>query len=203
MVVSTIRDEIIVEVGADTSDTAVQTKVLQFMNSAMRKFPLWTRSLFMYTTKTATLSSGGSSLSLPSGVVGIRDVYYISDSNRLRIEKPPSNTYFNDATNTSTTGAPHFYNIVGQTVYFDRSADKAYTIYFECQQEKDGLVSGDTVTFDTTVVEVWKDGVKSYYYRYVEDDNQAKEFLQLFKNGLDELDSKYVASELGTHIDEE
>ncbi len=203
MVVSTVRDEIITEVGADTSDTALQTKVLGFMNSAMRKFPLWARSVFMYTTKTASLFSGGSSVTLPTGVLGIRDVYYLSDNNHVRIEKPPSNDYFNDATNTSTTGAPHFYRVVGQTVEFDRTADVAYTIYFECQQEKDALGAGDTVTFDTTVVEVWKDGAKSYYYRYVEDEPQAKDYLQLFKNGLDELDAKYMVSELGSHIDEE
>ena len=203
MLISTIRDEIITEVGGDTTDTALATKVLGFVNSALRKFPLWSRSVFMYTTKSGTLSSGASSMSLPSGVVTIRDVYYLSSNNRMRIEKPKSNAYFNDAVNTAATGNPNFYNVIGQTVYFDRSATDNTVIYFECAQEKDGVVATDTFTADTMVVEVLKDGVKSYYYRYVEDDAAAKDSLTLFKNGLDELDSKYMASELGSHIDEE
>jgi len=203
MLVSTIRDEIITEIGGDTTDSALATKVLGFINSALRKFPLWTRSVFMYTTKSGTLSSGGSSISLPTGAINIRDVYYITEGNRLRIERPPSNEYFNDALNTSTTGAPNFYRVIGQTMEFDRTADKAFTIYVECLQEKDGVLAGDTFTADSTVVEVLKDGAKSYYYRYVEDESSAKEFLTLFKNGMDELDAKYMSSELGTHIEEE
>lgn len=203
MLISTIRDEIITEIGGDTSDTDLATKVLQFINSALRKFPLWTRSRFMFTTKSGTLSSGSNSITLPTGIVNERDVYYISSGNRMRIERPPSNSYFNDALNTSATGAPNLYNIIGQTVYFDRTADQDYTIYFECVQEKDGVLAGDTFSADSMVTEVLKDGAKSYYYRYVEDDVPAKDYLQLFKNGLDELDSKYMASELGSHIDEE
>jgi len=203
MLVSTIRDEIITEIGGDTTDSALATKVLQFMNSALRRFPLWTRSVFMYTTKSGTLSSGGSSISLPSGAINIRDVYYITEGNRLRIERPPSNEYFNDALNTSTTGAPNFYRVIGQTMEFDRTADKAFTIYVECLQEKDGVLAGDTWTGDTTTAEILKDGAKSYYYYYVEDIPSAKEFLTLFKNGMDELDAKYMSSELGTHIEEE
>jgi len=200
MLVSTIQSEIIAEIGGDTSDTALSTKVLGFINSALRKFPLWTRSRFMFATKTATLSSGGVSVSLPTGFIKERDVYYKEDNNRLRIEKPPSHSYFNDVANTSS-GAPNFYQVIGQTVYFDHAADKDYTIYFECSIEQDGLATGDTVAFDSMVVEVVKDGAKYYYFRYVEDDAGAGQQMTLFKNGLDELDAKYL-SELGTHIDE-
>jgi len=204
MLISTIRDEIITEVGGDTSDTGLATNVLQFINSALRRFPLWTRSRFLYTTKSGTLTSGQYSLTLPSGIVNEREVYFITEGNRLRIDKAPSNDYFNDAFNSTATGKPNFYRIIGQTVEFDRTADATYTIYFECSQEKDGLEATDTWTGDTTTVEVLKDGAKYYYYSdYVEDDEKGKQKLALFKNGLDELDSKYMATELGSHIDEE
>jgi hypothetical protein len=160
MLVSTIQSEIITEVGGDTSDTALATKVLGFMNSALRKFPLWTRSRFMYAAKTATLSSGDVSVSLPTGFINERDVYYISEGTRLRIEKPSSTKSFNDYVHTSSSGAPEFYQIVGQTVYFNHAADKDYTIYFECAIEQDGLETGDTVAFDSMVVEILKDGAK-------------------------------------------
>jgi hypothetical protein len=203
MLISTLRDEIITEIGGDTSDTAFATKILQFMNSALRRFPLWTRSRFMFTTKNGTLTSGQYSLTLPSGMVHERDVYYISEGNRMRIDKAPSNDYFNEAFNSSALGKPNLYRIIGQTVEFDRTADATYTIYFECVQEKDAVLAADTWTSDTSVAEVLKDGAKYYYYRYVEDDAAAGDFLSLFKNGLDELDYKYMSTELGSHIDEE
>ena len=203
MLISTIRDEIITEIGGDTADTVLATKILQFINSALRRFPLWTRSRFMYTTHSGTLSSGSSSISLPSNTLTERVVYYISSGNQLRIERSASHEWFNDARNTGATGAPNYYEIIGQTMYFDRTADADYTIYLECQQEQDGVLAGDTLAADTTVAEIIKDGAKSYYYYYVEDIPSAKEFLTLFKNGMDELDAKYVAMELGTHVDDE
>jgi hypothetical protein len=157
----------------------------------------------MYTTKSKALSSGQYTFTLPTGIIEIRDVYYISEGNRLRIDKPPSNSYFNDVFNSSATGAPKMYRLVGVDVEFDHAADKDYTIYFECLQEKDALVSTDTFIRNSTVIEVLKDGAKYYYYRYVEDHEVARDYLQLFKAGLDELNSKYDDSELSGHIEEE
>lgn len=203
MVVSTIRDEIITEIGGDTDDTALQTKILQFMNSALRRFPLWSRQRFAIKTVSGTLSSGSYYMTMPTGLISERDVYYISESNRIRIDRAPTNEYFNDDINTSATGDPEFYRIVGTRVEFTRTANASYTIYFEGQAEQDHLTATDTWGGDTMTAEVLKDGAKYYYYQYAEDIETAKNYLTMFKNGLDELDAKYMASELGSHIDEE
>lgn len=201
MTFATIRNEIITEVGGDTSDTSLQTLILGFIKSTLRRFPRHTRSRFLNTTKFVTLASGSSSATLPSGFIREQAVYYVDNGGRIDIPKLSFDD-FNRQFNSISVSEPTGYRIIGSTIEFLTSADKAYTIYLECSAEIDDIAAGDSFTGDSSIVEILKDGAKHYYYDYEEDDPKASEKLGLFKVGLDKLESDFLNDELPDYISE-
>ena len=199
---SAIRDEIIVEIGGDVNDNILSTNIFSFIKSALRRFPRHTRSRFLFTTKTASLTTGNYSVSLPSGFIRERSVYYIDSGARIYIEKLSFDD-FNEQFNSTATGSPQSgYRIIGSTMEFLRSADTNYTIYIECLKEIDSVETTDTFSGDSSVIEILKDGAKYYYYDYEEDDKRAGDKLALFKAGLDKLESDFLSDEIPSHIGE-
>jgi hypothetical protein len=196
---STIRDEIITEVGGDTSDSTLQTLVLGFIKSALRRFPRHTRSRFLLATKSVTLSAGSYYAALPAGFIRELAVYYLSDGGRKDIPKTDN---YNEQFNSTTTSAPSGYRIFGSNIEFLHSADQTYTIYIECSAEIDDVVAGDSFTGDSSIVEILKDGAKSYYFDYSEDYPKASEKLGMFKAGLDKLEVDFLSDELPDYIEE-
>jgi len=198
---SAIRDEIITEVGADTSDTTLQTLILGFKKSALRRFPRHTRSRFLLATKSVTLSAGSYYAALPAGFIRELAVYHLESGSKESIPKL-SSIDFNEEFNSTSTGGPAGYRIFGSNIEFTLSADKQYTIYIECSAEIDDVVAGDSFTGDSSIVEILKDGAKSYYFDYAEDYPKASEKLGLFKIGLDKLESDFLNDELPDYITE-
>lgn len=195
--------EICTEVGGDTSDTTLLAKIVIFIKSALRKFPLYTRNKYLIDTKTATLSSGSASVTIPSGLIEVRDCYYVSDNLRVRIEKL-SYEKFNDEYSPGGSGAPEYYRIVGNTVEFNHPAAQDYTIYFEGKVSSvDSMTSSSTFGGSDEVVEVVKDGAKAIYYlTYTEDEQIGMIFEAKFKDGLNTLDAQYMTQDLSSHVEE-
>jgi hypothetical protein len=196
---STIRDEIITEVGGDTSDSTLQTLVLGFIKSALRRFPRHTRSRFLLATKSVTLSAGSYYAALPSGFIRELAVFYLSGGGRKDIPKTDD---YNEQFNSTSLTPPSGYRIFGSNIEFVHSADQSYTIYIECSAEIDDVVAGDSFTGDSSIVEILKDGAKHYYFDYSEDSPRASEKLGLFKAGLDKLEIDFLSDELPGYIEE-
>lgn len=202
MLISEIATEIITEIGGDTSDTDLASKVVGFIKSALRRFPLHARDRFLTASKTATLNSGAYSVTLPDGMLDEMDVYYPSDTGVRENIDFKERGEFNRLFSPTGSGAPAFYSVIGSTVEFDKPADKAYTITFDCKQPVSNITAASTFTGADDVVEVLKDGAKMYYYSYVEDPQNKADSLVMFRSGLDALDAKYSRNNLGTHIEE-
>lgn len=200
MLLSEIRDEIINEVGGDVADTSLQNKIFGFMKSALRRFPLHTRSRLLIGTSTIALSTGENNKDLPTDFISELIIYRISSGSRINIEKPPS---FSAVVNTVSSGVPLYYEIQGNKIFFDKNADQVYTIYIEHFKEIDTVIAGDTWAYSSPMIEVLKDGTKyTYYSDYAEDPVKGREKLTLFVNGLDTIEEKFMIETGGTHITE-
>ena len=201
MLFSTIVTEILKECGCDATETDLQTLVLGFIKSALRRFPRHTRSRFLLATKSVTLSAGSYYAALPTGFIRELAVYRLDNGARENIPKL-SAPDFNEEFNSTSTGEPNGYRIIGSNIEFTRSADQSYTIYIECSSEIDDVVAGDSFTGDSSIVEILKDGAKHYYFDYSEDSPRASEKLGMFKAGLDKLEIDFLSDELPGYIEE-
>lgn len=202
MLFSAIVTEIIKETGGDINDTDLQTLIFGFLKSALRRFPRHTRSRFILSTKSASLSSGNYSITLPTGFIRERSVYYIDEGERKTIDIT-SFDQFNELFSSTSTGSPKEYRIIGSTMEFTRSADKAYTIYIEGSYEIDDVLVTDTFIGDSSVVEILKDGTKYIYFSdYQEDQTKGAEKLSLFNSGLQQLESSFIEDELPDYVEE-
>ena len=201
MLISDLRDEIITEVGGDVSDSDLQAKVIGFIKSALRRFPRFSRNRMVRAQKTATLSAGGQTVAVPSGVVDILQAFYVYDGRREEITRPKLSR-FNEEYRTDEVGHPYYFIIRGAEVEFDRPADMEYTIYFECNIEIDAVAASDTWAYSSDRAEIMKDGAKAYYYGYVEDEAKESKSLSLFKAGLDALEREYSREEVADHVEE-
>jgi len=200
MIISDIINEVITEVGGDTSDTALQANMLIFAKGALRRFPLFSRDRLLIDTSYATLS--GTYLTTPTGFIREISLYYIDNGARRYIEKL-SEKDFGSIVNTSSSGNPSYYRIVGNIIEFDKSCSDI-VIYVEHYKAIDEVTAGSTFPGDNQMIEILKDGMKSTYYTdYIEDMPKGDKKLALFKAGLDELESKHMMSEQGEYIDEE
>lgn len=203
MLISEIRDEIITEVGGDTADTALQTKVLGFIKSALRRFPQNARARSIVSKKSASLSASSQTVSTPTGFMQERALWREdSDGTRHDITVVKDTRLFNEKYRTDTVGEPEFCRIYGTTIEFHRPANAAYTIYIDCFIEIDNVAAADTWAYDSNMAEILKDGAKFYYYTYTEEENQQANFGKLFSANLVGLDSKYAREEIPDHVEE-
>lgn len=202
MIISDLITEMIREVGGEVDDTELETEFLGYVKAALRRFPRFCRNRMLLSQKTATLASGAQTVALPSGVISILQAFYTdTDGNRIEIDRSKLKK-FNEQYNSSVTGHPFYFIVRGNTVEFDRKADQAYTITFECTIEIDDVASDDTWAYSSDRAEIMKDGAKSYYYGSVEDDNQETKKLTLFNAGLKKLEAEYVREETADHVEE-
>lgn len=201
MLISDLIDEIITEVGGDVTDTDLQTKTLGFIRSALRRFPRFTRNRMVRSQKSGSLSASAQTMAVPSGVVDILAAYYLEAGERKDIFRPKLPRFTEEYRSTGN-GSPQYFIVRTNTVEFDRPADQAYTIYFECNIEIDDVDSTDTWAHSSDRAEIMKDGAKAYYYGYVEDEAKESKSLTLFKAGLDALEREYAREELADHVEE-
>lgn len=201
MEIKDIRDEVIVEVGGDVSDSALQSKIFQFIKTALRRFPRHTKTRLLIDTYYATLESGEYYLTTPPYFIQERVVYYIDNGKRKEISKLPFDD-FNEQFDSTSTSEPNGYRIIGNVIEFLHPADKDYVIYVEFFKEIDDVNLTNKFFGDTSMIEILKDGVKYYYFQYTEDDARANAQLTLFKIGLDVLENSYIVEELPDYIQE-
>ncbi len=202
MLISEIRDEVITEVGGDTSDTELQTKVLGFIKSTLRRLPKNCKDRSLISKKSVTLTVATQTASLPAKFLAEREIWYEEGGVRKHVTVIRDTELFNRQYNSTTVGFPEYCRIYGSTIEFSRPADATYTIYIDCFQEVDAVVAGDTFAHDSTTAEIVKDGVKFYYYTYTEEKEMLDKFGGLFKSGLAELNTQYTWLETPDHIEE-
>ncbi len=204
MLISAIIDEVISDVGADTTDTGLVAKMLTFTKGALRRFPLFTRNRLLIDTSYATLSAGANYITTPTGFIresNNRSVYYIESGARKYIDKLTTSE-FGDRVDTTASGKPTYYHIVENVIEFDKNADADLVIYVEHIQEVDNVTAASNFFGSSEMAEILKDGIKAVYYSdYVEDNPKGAEKWSLFKIGLDTLEEKFIMSEQGDFID--
>lgn len=203
MLISELITEIIDEVGGDNTDTDLIGKMLGFIKGALRRVSLFCRGRLLIDTSYATLAAGANYITTPTGFIreaNDRSVYYIESGKRQYIDKLTT-AQFGAQVNTTATGKPAYYHIVENVIEFDKNAASDIVIYVEHFQEVDSITAATTFFGSSDMTEVVKDGAKyTYYSEYVEDPAKGGEKLNLFKVGLDELESKFMMSEQGDHI---
>lgn len=202
MLISEIIDEIISEIGGDSSDTNLQTKVLGYIKSALRRFPQKARSRSLVSKKSVTLSAAAQTANTPSNFIQERMLWYESGGVRQEIIVKRDTKEFNLVYRSDVVGAPEYCRIYGTTIEFNRVADQEYTVYVDCFVEIDSVSVGDTWAYDSTMAEMLKDGAKFYYYNYTEEESRIKEFGSLFAESLNDLESKYERDEHPGHVTE-
>lgn len=203
MLISDIRDEIISEIGQDTSDTDFQTKMLKYMKSALRRFPRFARNRMLVSTKSGSLSAAASTMSLPDTIVSVRKCWYqTTDNRRVEITRPGTDT-FTEEYRGNGSGAPNYFIVRQDTVEFDRPADQAYTIYFESFIEIDDVAAGDTWAHSNDRAEILKDGAKmNYYVQDAEDMEKGSFYADLFAKNLKLLEAEYLREEFPDYVEE-
>ena len=203
MLFSALIDEVIGEVGDDVDDSDLETKVLGFVKSALRRFPQNARARSIISKKSVSLASAAQTGTIPSGFIQERAAWY-EDSEGVRhdITIIRDTKLFNERYRTNVSGAPEFCRFYGTTIEFNRPANQAYTVYVDCFIEIDNVAAADTFAYDSSMAEIMKDGVKFYYYTYTEDDDNKKTWGTLFLDDLRKLDSKYVREETPDHVEE-
>ncbi len=203
MLISELISEIITEVGGDTTDTALTAAMLVFAKGALRRFPLFSRNRLLVDTSYSTLSSGANYLTTPTGFIREISIYYEETGGARKYIEKLTEGQFGSRVNTGTSGTISYYRIVGNVIEFDRNTDTERVIYVEHFKEVDDIETTDNFFGTSDMLEILKDGMKATYYSdYVEDDAKGDRKMGLFKAGLDELESKFMMSEHGGHIDE-
>lgn len=203
MLISEIYDEIIAEVGGDTSDTDLQDLMLTCMKGALRILPAKARDRTLIGIETITLLASAQSASLPSGFiheVSDESIWRTEDNKRIVIFRYQRDD-FNQVYSSGIIGTPKYYRIYAKTIEFDRKAETDLTIYIECFKEVSSIVASDTFFGNDTVIAALKALTKhTYFDNYEEDESRGATQSRIAQDLLDELDAKYMEEELGTHV---
>ena len=202
MTVQEIRDEIIVEIGGDSSDTTLLANILQFIKTGLRRFPLFSKQRLLLTTKYATLSAGEQTLTLPSDFISERAIYHVKSGKRKRIEKQYTDTFNDSFSSDASSDTISGYRIIDDYIEFTVKAETTLTIYIEYYKEVDDVSLTDTFFGSSAMAEVTKDFAKYYYFMYEEDENKANHFIALAGAGLRELDAQKLEEELPSYVEE-
>jgi hypothetical protein len=204
MLISEIRDEMIEEMALDSSDDTVLSVILTCIKGAIRRFATFAKSRKIVTTAELTLTIDTNYVSLPADFISEREdgVYYKVDGKRTRILRYHGSNY--NELNTTIKGNPSYYWIIGNTIYFDKTAEETKTIYVEHFKDESDVSLSDTFYGSAPEIEIIKDLAKyTYYSDYDEDSNKlADKKLALAKAGIDVMDAQYMVKELPTHVEE-
>jgi hypothetical protein len=201
MLISDIIAEVISEVGGDSSDTALSTKVYGYLKSALRRLPKEARNRCLVAILEQSIADQAVSLSLPTDFLDERDVWYVSEGKRQPIDFLERKK-FNDTVNTNSSGTPVYYSVYGKTLEFDKKLNGAFTIGIEYYKSVWNVLTTDTFFGFDDLIEPLKDLIKFYYYNYAEDKSSAAGFLSLAKASLGDIDSDFMEEEQGGYVEE-
>lgn len=205
MLISEIRDEIINEVGQDTTDTGLQTKMLGFIKSALRKLPEAARDKSITTVGSVTITAGSYSASLPLDFLkelSPKSFWYISGDKREVVEKIPRDE-FNRTFSGGIVGTPSFCSITGKTLEVDLKASEDMTLYIEYFKSVWNVVATDTFAGLDNLIECVKEFTKFIYYAdYEEDTEKGALHLSLARDHADKIKSDFMEEVMGSHVQE-
>jgi len=204
MLISEIRDELISEVGGDSDDTELQTKIFGFIKSAMRQLPRHVLSRTLLTTASVSLSANANSVSLPSDFVSERYVYRKNTEGKPVEIRKLSWTKFHEE-NPTIAGSIYYYTIRGKTIYFDKKSVSADTIYIEHFKQQVGasFAASDSFFGNDDEIETVKNLVKEIYYGdYQEDEKKAARATKKAALAINSMNADYERLELPTHVEE-
>jgi len=207
MLVSAIVDEIVNEVGGDTSDTEFVAKVFGFYKAGLRRIPAFIRDRLFIVEGSLTLSYGAITLDLSTlspAFVKERAVWYLGTSNkRIPIIQAQSHEDFNIYYTPNSYGNPVYYKIYGRTMRFNVKAASALTIGLDYSKEISNVLTSDTFFGTEPMVEVSKEMCKRIYYKdYEEDRAKANDAALDCAALMNELEADYEAQEMGGHVTE-
>lgn len=203
MLISEIRDEIIADVGGDTTDTGLQTTVLGCIKDGLGRLPAYLRARALVTVGTLTLSAGSGSVSISTltGFKKERLVWYVSSGQRVEVYYKKRDV-FNTFKNT-TVGNPEYYSIYETTLEVNRNADVDYTLYVDYFKHVRAVAASDTFAGADEHITALKDLAKFIYYTdYQEDSQRGLIHLNAAKDILGELDADYAEQEQGGYVEE-
>lgn len=206
LTIDNVLDEIIGEIGGDTTDTAFKATMLSFMKSGIRHIPVSLRSRLFIALSTKTLAVSAYSVDLSTlspGFQSERAVWWVTDeSKRQPITLAVSNAQFNRIFAPNATGSPKVYRVYDKTMEFDRSANIEYTIGIEYFKDVSVIVVDDTFFGDDSMLAAVKHFTKMGYYGDYEEDRTKK--LDHQKDGnkiVFELEGDAEAKEMGGQVE--
>jgi hypothetical protein len=175
--------------------------MLIFTKGALRRFTLFSKARLFDIVSYATLSAGQNYLTTPTYFLNEIKIWYEESGKRKEIIRKDE-TKFLDLVNTTASGAPEYYHIVGNVIEFDKNSDSDRVIYVEHSGEVDDITAASNFFGNTEMLEILKDGIKATYYtEYVEDSSgKGDKAIGRFKSGLDKLEERYMIQNCGGHI---
>lgn len=205
MIISDIITEILEEVGGDTSDSTLVTKMLGFFKSGLREIPAYVRDRNFYFESTYTLPSASNTLDLSnfSGFIREREVWFQGDNLiHIPIYVPPSLQYFEKIVTPNSPGKPFYRIIKGRTMQFDKKVDAGIVIGMDYLKEVSGIAASDTWYPDEQILQAAKYFCKKVYWQYQEDLQKALDCERQGKEIASKLEEEYEVQEMGNYVDE-
>lgn len=206
MTYSEIIAELIIELGESGAEgdelTSLQADLLSFIKAVLRRFPSRARSLTLSANTGLPVALSETEVSLPNDCGGLLgEPYYVSSGSRIRLTKDVSFNVFNDSADTTQSGTISRFMIQGKKLKFNCKSDAARTVYIDYVRVINSISNGTTFDGTDDMVEVLKDGVKAYYAEAYSEDS-ADNKMALFRDGLDSIDSQFIADYIGDYVEE-
>jgi len=206
MTINDILAEIINEVGGDSSDTTLTTKMLGFFKAGYRHIPAFIRDRNFTAVASYTLLAASNTVALTNftGFIREREIWFEGDNGiHIPIYKPPSLQYFHKVINPQKGGKPFYYRIYAQTLQFDKLADAGLIIGMDYFKAVSSIAGTDTWLADEQLMEGAKHFCKMIYFSdYEEDTEKASENERRGKDIIARLEEEYEVQELGGYVDE-
>ena len=206
LTIDNVLDELIKEVGGDTTDSDFKDDMFGFMKAGIRHIPAFIRSRLFIALDTKALAASAYSIDLSTldpGFIKERAVWWVTtEGKRDPIDRANSNSEFNQLFAPNSNGSPRVYRVYDKTMEFDRSANIQYTIGLEYFKEVSAIETADTFFGDDSLLEAVKHFTKMVYYGDYEEDKVKKDSHQ--KDGGDiifELEGDFEAQEMGGYVE--
>lgn len=199
--------EIINEVGGDSTDTTLTTKMFGFYKAGARHIPPYVRDRNFITVGEYTLPSATNTVALSNfpGFIRPLEVWFKETGQgqiHVLVYKIPALQYFHKIITPLYSRKPFYYHIYGQTLQFDGLAPAGLIIGMEYVHEISSILITDTIVWHEQLREAMKHFCKAQYYRYEEDRDIARDEERLGKEIISGLEEEYEVEELGGFVDE-
>jgi len=190
------------QTGNGVPDSDLEQVFLDDINEALGMFPLFIKSRLILTTSSGSLSALSRAIDLPSNFISEREVYYLNDGSRERIDKYTGKN-FNEVVSETEAGTICIYRIINNYIEFDRPTDSAVVLYIEHFKDVDDVGLADTFFGDSAMLTVLTNLAKGLYYMdYEEDSRRGESHLAIGKTGLDKLSARHLRDEIPEHVEE-